>query len=137
MRIPQRWIGISLTISVFSLLIVTFNGCGGVGPAHLKAGIGLYNEAVNSTDAQQTLLTIVRNRYGEDSTILAVASVTANIRVSTNADINVGIGSDANYAGNLVPFNAGLRCNPNPFARGFGEYPLSLYNPHTARKDRN
>ena len=104
----------SLAMVVLLLLISSFTGCSRVGPAYLKAGIGLYNEAINSTDAQQTLLTIVRNRYGESSTTLAVDAITANIRVSTNANINVGIGSDASFAGNLVPFSAGAVYEENP-----------------------
>ena len=114
MRIRQsNGLAIPAITACFAL-VFAFNGCSRVGPAYLKAGVGLYNEAVNTTDAQQTLLTIVRNRYGENSTTLTVSSVAANVRVATNAGVNVGIGSNESFAGNLVPFGAGAVYEENP-----------------------
>jgi hypothetical protein len=89
-------------------------GCTVVGPAAVNQGRLAYNEAIIETDNQQMLLVVVRNRYGERSNLLAVSSVTANVSVTTNAGIQAGIGDSDNYAGNLVPFSAGVVYEENP-----------------------
>jgi len=89
-------------------------GCTVVGPAAIHSGRLAYNEAIIETDNQQMLLVVVRNRYGERSNLLAVASVTANVRVATSAGIEAGVGDSDNYSGNLVPFSAGLVYEENP-----------------------
>ena len=43
-----------------------------------------------------------------------MASVTANVRVATNASINVGIGPEEYFAGNLVPLSGGVAYEENP-----------------------
>ncbi len=60
------------------------------------------------------LMSIVRGRYGETFSLLAVTGVAANVRFGTNAGINVGFGPDENYAGNLVPFSGGFAYEENP-----------------------
>jgi hypothetical protein len=60
------------------------------------------------------LLSIVKNRYGETSSLLAVSSVAANIRFTTSAGIDVGFGPEKNYIGNLVPFSGGFAYEENP-----------------------
>lgn len=89
-------------------------GCTVVGPTAVHQGRLEYNQAIIDTDNQQMLMVVVRNRYGERSNLLAVASVTANVRVSTNAGIEVGVGDSDNYSGNLVPFSAGVIYEENP-----------------------
>jgi len=105
---------LSLGVAVFLIVSMVSTGCSRIGPASIKAGRGVYNEAITQTEAQQTLMSLVRNRYGETSTMLAVTSVTANVRVSTNAQINVGFGADEYYLGNLVPFSGGVVYEENP-----------------------
>jgi hypothetical protein len=73
-----------------------------------------YNEAINKTDDAQMLMSIVRGRYGETFSLLAVTGVAANVRFGTNAGVNIGFGPDENYAGNLVPFSGGLAYEENP-----------------------
>jgi hypothetical protein len=51
-------------------------GCTVVGPTAVHQGRLAYNEAIIETDNQQMLMVVVRNRYGERSNLLAVASVT-------------------------------------------------------------
>jgi hypothetical protein len=46
--------------------------------------------------------------------MLAVSSITANVRVAGRADVNVGIGPSESYAENLVPFSAGIAYEENP-----------------------
>jgi hypothetical protein len=102
------------TIAVVCLFAWGLSGCSTVGPASIKAGRAVYNEAINRTEDQQLLMRLVHTRYGETSSMLAVTSVTANVRVTTNAGINIGFGPDENYAGNLVPFSGGVVYEENP-----------------------
>jgi hypothetical protein len=60
------------------------------------------------------LLSIVKGRYGETFSLLTVSGVAANVRFSTNAGVQAGIGPDDSFAGNLVPFSAGLAYEENP-----------------------
>jgi hypothetical protein len=89
-------------------------GCNGVGRTALSSGRGTYNAVINRTEDEQILSMIVRQRYDETYGLLAVASVTANVRVGASLGANVGIGSDDSYAGNLVPFSAGATIEENP-----------------------
>jgi hypothetical protein len=73
-----------------------------------------YNEAINKTEDKQMLLSIVKGRYGETFSLLTVSGVAANVRFSTNAGVQAGIGPDDSFAGNLVPFSAGLAYEENP-----------------------
>jgi len=60
------------------------------------------------------LMVLIHNRYAEESNLLAVASVTANVRVTAGTAIEVGLGDNDNYAGNLVPFSASAVYEENP-----------------------
>jgi hypothetical protein len=53
--------------------------CGG---PPTRSGRLEYNDAISVTDNQQLLLEIINNRYEERSSLLAVTSVTANVRVA-------------------------------------------------------
>ena len=89
-------------------------GCAVVGPTSISMGRSDYNEAINKTEDEQLLMSIVRGRYGETFSLLAVTGVAANISFGTNAGVNIGFGPDENYAGNLVPFSGGLFYEENP-----------------------
>ncbi len=73
-----------------------------------------YNAAINQTEDEQMLLSIVKGRYAETVSLLAVSSVAANVRFKTNAGIEAGFGPDQSYSGNLVPFSGGLAIEENP-----------------------
>lgn len=73
-----------------------------------------YNEAIAETNAQQMLMVPVHNRYEESNHLLAVASVTANVRVTSKASVQAGFGNSDNYDGNLVPFSGGFIYEENP-----------------------
>jgi len=75
---------------------------------------GLYNQVISDTNNQQTLELIVRARYGEPSGLLAVASVTANLRTTATANSQFGVGPSANYQGNIVPLSLGLAYEEDP-----------------------
>jgi hypothetical protein len=86
----------------------------GLGPGAIVRGRGLYNEVITITNNQQILELIVRARYGEPAGLLAVASVTANLRAVASTGAQYGIGPSGNYSGNLVPLSLGLAYEENP-----------------------
>ena len=60
------------------------------------------------------LMNVIHNRYEERSVLLAVASVTANVRLTAASAVQIGIGDRDNYVGNLVPFAGGAVYEENP-----------------------
>jgi hypothetical protein len=89
-------------------------GCAVVGPPSIRNGRAVYNDAINDTNNQQLLMVVIRSRYSENSSLLAVSSVTANVSVVTSAGVQFGFGNESNYSGNLVPFSAGAIYEENP-----------------------
>ncbi len=73
-----------------------------------------YNEAINRTENEQLMMSIVKTRYGETSSLLAVSGVAANVRFNASAGVEAGFGPSSNYDGNLVPFTGGLAYEENP-----------------------
>lgn len=104
----------TVTLSIFCLVLCVFSGCAIVGPRSIGMGRAGYNEVINKTQDEQMLLSIVKSRYGETSSLLAVSGVAANVRFSTNAGVQAGFGPHDDYAGNLVPFSGGLAYEENP-----------------------
>jgi len=103
--------GIILITSLFGSLLI---GCTTVGSSSIKSGRLSYNEAIAQTNNQQMLMAVIKNRYEETGNLLAVSSVTANVRVTTSTGIQLGFGDAADYAGSLVPFSAGAVYEENP-----------------------
>jgi len=101
-----------ILIATIALLATT--ACGHTGPAAIQNGRLSYNEAILATDNQQMLLAVIKERYAERAELVAVASITANIRVSVGAAIEVGVGDSDTYDGNLTPFSAGATYDENP-----------------------
>ena len=95
-------------------LACLLTGCTVVGPNAIHSGRLAYNEAITETNSQQLLMAIIHNRYDEQIGLLAVASVTANVRVRTSGAVQLGFGDLDDYAGNLVPFSAGSIYEENP-----------------------
>jgi hypothetical protein len=108
---------VSVVRSRRALLIVGalgFCGCVVVGPRSITAGRGAYTEVINRTSNEQILNVIVRQRYDETFGMISVVSVTASLRFRAETGTNIGIGSSEDYAGNLVPFSAGVAYEENP-----------------------
>ena len=101
-------------VAVLLLALGLFSGCGGVGPQTISNGRADYNEAINRTEDEQMLMAIVKRRYGESATLLAVSSISASVHFTSSASINAGFGPEENYSGNLVPFSGGLVYEENP-----------------------
>ncbi len=95
-------------------LIGTLAACNLIGPAGIRSGRGAYSSAINATNNQQTLKTIVSIRYGETTSLLAVSSVTANMKFASRGSFDIGVGPDQNYAGNLVPLSGSVVFEENP-----------------------
>lgn len=89
-------------------------GCNTIGPEAIRGGRMAYNEAIAETNAQQMLMVPVHNRYEEGNHLLAVASVTANVRISSSARVQAGFGNSDDYERNLVPFSGGFIYEENP-----------------------
>ena len=89
-------------------------GCSVVGPTAISNGRLAYNQAITETNNQQMLMIIVQNRYEEQGNLLAVSSVTANVRLITNTGIQLGFGNNDDFSGNLVPFGTSTIYEENP-----------------------
>jgi len=103
-----------LTLSALCLFLITLTSCAMVGPGSISKGRSDYNESINKTEDEQMLLSIVKERYGETSSLLQVTGVAANIRFKSNVGADVGFGPESNYVGNLVPLSAGVSYEENP-----------------------
>lgn len=106
-----RWV---FTLTILCMVLYALSGCAMVGPSSISMGRADYNEAINKTEDEQMLLSIVKGRYGETFSLLSVTGVAANVRFGSRAGAEVGIGPDKNFLGNLVPFSAGLAYEENP-----------------------
>jgi hypothetical protein len=100
--------------SIVLCLACLAGGCAAVGPASIANGRMVYNDVINYTSDQQLLAAIVRERYGETFGMLSVASVTANIKLSSRVGAEAGIGPSSNFERNLVPLSAGVAYEENP-----------------------
>jgi hypothetical protein len=99
---------------VLSAVMFVLSGCATVGPRTVSQGRAGYNEAINRTEDEQMLLSIVKGRYGETFSLLAVSGVAANVRFRSTASVDFGFGPSEGYAGNLIPFRGGLIYEENP-----------------------
>ena len=112
-RIHRRTFRMSMLTALCMVLLMT-SGCSVVGPRSISMGRANYNDAIDQTENEQMLLAIVKGRYGETFSLLAVSGVAANMRFRASAGIDVGFGPSDNYDGNLVPFSGGVAVEENP-----------------------
>lgn len=96
------------------LAACTAIGCTTVGPAGLRSGRTAWSRAIADTGAEQTLLSIVRGRFGEPTAYLSVSAIASNWRLSVQPSVNAGFGPSSSYAGNLVPFGLTVVAEENP-----------------------
>ena len=114
MRFYHFRFGSNLIKAALCLFLWGLAGCAIVGPSSVSMGRASYNEAINKTEDEQLLMMIVRSRYGELYSLLAVTGVAANVRFGTNAGVNLRFGDPTDYATNLVPISGGLIYEENP-----------------------
>jgi len=101
-------------IPIAAAACLLLSGCQALGPSSVESGRAAYNEVIARTNSEQTLGVIVRMRYGDPIGMLSVSNVTANLKFSAQAGGEAGIGSKSGYAGNLVPFSAGVAYEDSP-----------------------
>jgi hypothetical protein len=104
----------ALAVLAGILLVAAAQGCAVVGPSALSRGRAAYAEVIAETNAEQSLGLLVRLRYGAPWSLVAVSSVTANVRFNANARGEIGVGPDASFAGALVPLSGGVAYEENP-----------------------
>ena len=88
--------------------------CEAAGPRAIAEGRAVYNEVITRTGDEQVLGMIVKHRYDESFGMLDVTAVTSQLHVTAETAINVGVGDQDSYEGNLVPFSAGLSYEEAP-----------------------
>jgi len=77
--------------TLLGLVMIIMPGCAMMGPRSISAGRLNYAEAINRTEDEQLLLAVVKGRYGENATLLAVSGVAANMRFRFDAGIDLGV----------------------------------------------
>ena len=112
MRLYEHWCRRIFLHSTIFLATCFLFGCTVVGPRSISMGRADYNEVINRTEDEQMLLSIVKGRYGETSSLLAVSGVAANVRFSTSAGIEAGFGSEVISGENLLI--GGMAYEENP-----------------------
>lgn len=104
----------SVRVLLGAMVLAALQACTSLGPSALSEGRPAYNQAIAATNAEQYLAWIVRRRYGLPTSQLAVSSITANVRFSSTAAVNAGVGPSENYVGNLVPLSGGVTYDESP-----------------------
>jgi hypothetical protein len=104
----------ALGVLAGNLLVSATQGCAVVGPSSLTRGRAAYAEVIAETNAEQSLGVLVRVRYGAPWSLVAVSSVTAQVRFSANTRAEIGVGPNASFAGALVPLSGGVAYDENP-----------------------
>ncbi|MFO0601175.1 MAG: hypothetical protein U0228_38050 [Myxococcaceae bacterium] len=81
---------------LFVVLCVTLLGCAGIGPGALQRSRVSYNETIKTTSEQEMLLNIVRLRYGDTPSSLAISNIAAQWEFSggLNGVPFFGVGGD-------------------------------------------
>jgi len=113
MRFEIKWVKWILLLTAFCIVQCMLSGCAVVGPASISQGRMSYAEAINKTEDQQMLLSIVKGRYRESATLLTVNSVAANMRFRASADAEFAIGAEK-HIDELVPLSTGIAYEENP-----------------------
>ena len=98
---------ISAVCFVFTMLAFASGGCS-LGPRTIHNNRLLYNEAVKTTSEQQLLLNIVRMRYTDSPSSLAISSIADQREVSGRLGIvpfftSAGAGDVGSYQGSIWP----------------------------------
>ena len=114
MRFCRSGLHSYLWIAGSCIFLWALSGCSFIGPQSIANGRAAYNQVINQTEDQQLLMAIVRNRYGETISMLAVTSVTASIRFAAGAGAEFGIGRRENYETNLTPLSGEIAYEETP-----------------------
>src|SRR5262245_1059157 len=77
-----KWSGKATRIGWATVLAVLVTGCSAFGPSLLESSRLPYNEAVKRTSEEQLLLNVVRLRYTDTPSSLAVSSIAAQFEIT-------------------------------------------------------
>jgi len=104
----RRWqiLGMLLVVVLFAV-----SGCA-LGPRAIRSGRLDYAEAINETEDAQILLSIVKGRYGETSSLLAVNGVAANIRFRAELGVDAGYPGAGDSGEDLITGGVAYEENP-------------------------
>ena len=102
------------SLLIVSAMTVLLASCSHTGPTAIRNGRLAYTEATLATDNQQMLLAVIKERYTERSELLMVSSITANIRMSASAGVELGVGDSSDVEGNLTPLSGRVIYEENP-----------------------
>ncbi|HZZ91568.1 MAG TPA: hypothetical protein VFE23_03345 [Usitatibacter sp.] len=92
-------------------------GCASIGPDALQQTRLQYNEAVKTTTEEQLLLNIVRLRYGDTPSSLAVSSIAAQFERTQNLQLSpffTSAGADSNRSFTAILPQAGVAAADRP-----------------------
>ena len=104
-------------------LVVFLSGCAVIGPTSIETGRGSYNEALETTARQQTLMNIVRVHENQTPIFMDVPEIDAAVQFqasSTGAITNIGArpgASGGTLAGQVGSAGAGLNYEESPTVR--------------------
>ena len=101
-----------LGLTTQGLLLFLLCSCANVGPQSISVSRTAYAKAIDQTENEQLLLSIIKGRYGETASLLAVNAVAANISFRSEAGIEAGFGSNNIRGENLLI--GGLVYEENP-----------------------
>lgn len=93
-------------LPVLASLLLAFGSCAVLGPGALRASRLRYNETIKATAEEEMLLNVVRLRYGDTPSALAVSSIAAQFELAATA------GATPFYTANADPSGRA----PFPFA---------------------
>jgi len=93
-------------------LLCGLTGCTFVGPQAIKSGRLAYAEAINQSQDEQILLSIVKGRYGESSTLLAVNGIVANLKFRAEMGVEAGFRGVGTPADDLLQGGVAYEENP-------------------------
>ncbi|HEY1382601.1 MAG TPA: hypothetical protein VGF43_03255 [Dongiaceae bacterium] len=93
-----------------ALMLLGAGACGSVGPTTVPRDRIDYSTAIGDSWKQQTLLNIVKLRYGDMPIFLEIAQVIAGYQLEST--VTGGFNAANNTAGVVGPFTAGGACWP-------------------------
>ena len=79
---------------IYLTLVVAFGGCASIGPASVPRDRVDYVEAIGDSWKQQTLLNIVRMRYGDAPNFIEISSIISSYALQGQISAGTSISSD-------------------------------------------
>lgn len=97
-----------------AVVFLLLSGCGVLGPAQLRQSRLRYNETVKTTSEQEMLLNIVRLRYSDTPSSLAVSNIAAQFELAASLGATPFFAAGAERGFNTVLPQAGIGGSDRP-----------------------